>query len=292
MNARTLVASLVMLVLLSGVCLAQAPCPQGPEMKLWGSLDSKPKIADSYDPDKVEIGIGSYKLLELTGPAAGYTLAEREVAVYNRLTEALSIGPVTPGMICVGRVRSAPTVYVGPVRFVSVYAKDAAAVGLTQEQLAWQWRDRLAQVLPKITAPTAGEVPETAAPGAAAAPAVAPDQALMTGQVYEVAVGGILLFRLRGKDGFDSLEARGLAAEKQIVRMLSDGSYNKATAAPQAVDGQWVVMFGNQRVVTATAEDAAANKATPEQLVTSWSARLNSLLPTLKGSTGGGLLPE
>lgn len=291
MNIRTLVTSLVMLVLLSGVCVAQAPCPQGPELKLWGSLDSKPKIADGYAPDTVEIGIGSYKLLELTGPAAGYTLAEREVAVYNRLTEALSIGPVTPGMICVGRVRSAPTVYVGPVRFISVYAKDAAAVGLTQEQLAWQWRSRLAQVLPEITAPTAGEVPEVAAPGAPA-PAVAPEQALVAEPVYELAVGGILLFRLRGKDGFESLEARGLAAEKQIVRMLSDGSYSKAKAAPQAVDGQWVVMFGNQRVVTATADDAAANKATPEQLVTAWSARLNSLLPTLKGSTGGGLLPD
>lgn len=269
MNTRSLLLVIAVSFIVVGTCHA-GKCPPGRELKIWGSLDSKPKTAESYKPDKVDIGIGSYKLLELRGPAAGYTLAEREVAVYNRLVEALSIGQVTPGMICVGKVRSAPTIYVGPVRFISVYVQDATAAGTTQEALAQAWRDRLAEVLPKITVPTGDRVGAAGGPGGA----------------YEVAVGGVLLFRLRGADGFASTAARGQAVEAQIVNMLSDGKYKGTTATAVAVDGDWVVMFGKVHVVTATAEDAAPNGTTPEKLAKSWAAKLNQSLSRLKGPTG------
>jgi len=271
MNIRSLVVAIAVLALAMGVCSAQGECPPGAETKLWGGLESKPKTADSYEPDTAEIGIGSYKLLELRGPAAGYTLAEREVAVYNRLTEALSIGPVTPGMICVGRVRSAPTVYVGPVRFVSVYVSDAAAAGTTQELLAHAWRDSLAAVLPTLTKATGPNV--MLPPGAVSG-------------TYEVAVGGTLLFRLRGPDGFASLAARGRAAEGSIVKMLSDGQGRPTSAVAAAVAGDWVVKFGSLQIVTATAEDALANNTTPQLLAEAWAAKLNAQLCKLKGPTG------
>jgi hypothetical protein len=271
MNIRSLVVAIAVLVITMGVCVAQGKCPQGAETKLWGGLESKPKTADSYTPDKAEIGIGSYRLLELRGPAAGYTLAEREVAVYNRLTEALSIGPLTPDMICVGRVRSAPTIYVGPVRFVSVYASDAAAAGTTRELLAHAWRDSLAAVLPTLTKPTGSKciLPAGVVPG-----------------TYEVAVGGALLFRLRGPDGFVSLAARGQAAEASIVRMLSDGNAQPTAVVASAVAGNWVVKFGNLLIVTATSEDAVANGTTPQLLAEAWVAKVNAQLGKLKGPTG------
>jgi len=287
MSIRSLVVAIALLAIGVSACVAagtcppgkcpptkQCPgeCPKGKELKVWGGLDSKPKVAEAYKPDKVEIGLGSYKLLELRGSAAGYGLAEREVAVYNRLVEALSRGPLTPEMICVGRVRSAPTVYVGPVRLVSVYASDAAAANTTQQALAQAWRDNLAAILPRLTASTGSDtiVPKGVVPG-----------------TYEVAVGGTLLFRLRGPDGYRSLSARGVAVEARIVKMLSDGKYKPALARAEAVDGEWIVMFRDVELVTATAEDAAANRATPEILARAWAAKLNGLMGKLKGPTEG-----
>jgi len=279
MNSRSLAVAIAMLVIAVGVCSAQSP--QDKEIKLWGGLDSKPKIADGYAPEKVEIGLGQYKFMELRGPAAGYTLAEREVAVYNRLTEALSIGPLKPEMIRVGRVRSAPTIYVDHVRLISVYPRDAAAVGTTQEALAQSWRNNLADVLPKLTAATSERLS-----GPAGAQAAATEGAVAG--TYEVAVGGLLLFRLRGPDGFASLAERGQAIEAKIVKMLSYGKSKAQLAQAQALDGKWVVAYDGQRVVTVTAEDAAANKATPEALARAWAAKLNGLLGKLKGPTAPG----
>jgi hypothetical protein len=293
MNVRSFALVIAALLVLAAMCVAAEPapkcagscdtctppCPKGPEVKIWGSLDSKPKIAYGYEPDTVEIGIGSYKLLELRGPAAGYTLAEREVAIYNRLTEALSQGPINPNMICVGRVRSAPTIYIGPVRFVSVYVRDAAAVNMTQEALAHAWADRLIAVLPRITAATA-EIPEEPRPGAMPLPVVGEEAP------YEVAVGGTVVFRLRGPDGFESVRARGRAAEAQIVRMLSDGGSEDVVAEVMEVDGDWVVTYAGEQVVTVTAADAEANKTTLESLAKVWAAKLTTVLPKVKGPTG------
>ena len=313
MTVRSFVLVIAALLVLAAVCVAdepapqcagncnakcqQGPCPKGPELKIWGGLESKPKIADGYTPEKVEIGIGSYKLLELRGAAAGYTLAEREVAVYNRLTEALSQGPVSAKMICVGQVRSAPTIYIGPVRFVSVYAKDAAAVHTTQQQLACAWAKRLVEVLPKITVATTELKPASVAADTAP-PTMTPDTPAPTPPTaacpapevveapYEVAVGGTLLFRLRGRDGFESLQARGLAAEAQIVKMLSDGHDRGVVAKAGPTNGDWIVTYAGERVVTATAADAAANKTTRELLAKAWAAKLSGILPKIKGPTG------
>lgn len=281
MNSRSLAVAIAILVIAVGAYAAQPQAPQEKELKLWGGLDSKPKIADGYAPEKVEIGLGQYKFMELRGPAAGYTLAEREVAVYNRLTEALSIGPLKPEMIRVGRVRSAPTIYVDNVRLISVYAQDAAAVGMTQEALAQSWRDNLAAVLPKLTVATSERLSGPAGAQAAASAGAAAG-------TYEVAVGGLLLFRLRGPDGFASLAERGQAIEAKIVKMLSYGKSKSQLAQATAANGKWVVAYDGQRVVTVTAEDAAANKATPEALARAWAAKLNGLLGKLKGPTAPG----
>lgn len=274
--------NVVMLLTLASLALGQAACPPGPEVKIWGSLESKPKIADGYTPETARIGIGSFHLLELPGGAAGYTLAEREVAVYNRLTEVLSHGPVTASKICVGRIRSAPTVYVGNYRFVSVYASDVKGTGLTQQQLAQQWRDQLAQVLPKITAPTVGPAPTVPSTGPVTGAAPAEPN------TYEVAVGGVFLFRLRDRNGCPSLDYRGKEVEENVVRMLSDGRKGRLTARAVQVGGDWVIQYGDVQVVTVTAGDALANgNMTTEALAKQWAATLNAALGKMKSPTGG-----
>lgn len=258
----------------AAACAVSAPCvacPPGKEIKIWGGLDSKPKTAESYKPEKVTIGVGDFDLFEIKTAAAGYSLSEREVAIYNRLVEILSKGPGRPEAVCVGRVRSAPTIYVGNFRLVSVYQKDAEAAGMTQEALAEKWRARIAEVLPKVV--TEGVAPKPA-------------------EVYEVAVGGQFLFRLRDKDGFPSLKARGVALEEQVVKMLSDGRKGRMTAQAAQVGNDWVVKYGELRLVTATAADACALGLTPQALAEKWTADLNVALLKLKSATGDANNPK
>lgn len=262
------VAVLVVVLILSAAVagFAQKSCPCAKEIKIWGGLASKPKTAEAYTPQKVSIGVGSFEMLELRQGAAGYSLSEREVAVYNRLIEALSRGPVNSQCICVARVRSAPTIYVGGLRLVSVYASDAAAAGMTQDELAARWRDRIAAVLPKVaTAPVA---PRPLAAGG-----------------YDVAVGGQFLFRLRDHDGYPSVKARGIAVEEQVVKMLSDGRKGRLTAVAAQAGDEWVVKYGELCVVTVTGADAAANGLTPQAQAERWTADLNRALAKLAGST-------
>jgi len=103
--------------------------------------------------------------------------------------------------------------------------------------------------------------------------------------MYEVAVGGQFLFRLRDKDGHASVQARGKTIEEQIVLMLSDGRKGKLTARTVETPGGWMVKYGELRVVTATSLDAAANGTTAEKLATKWAADLNIALGKLKSST-------
>ncbi|NPV46925.1 MAG: hypothetical protein HPY69_08195 [Armatimonadetes bacterium] len=147
-------------ILLLGVVIpyaAAAECNPVREVKIWGGLSSKPKTADSYRPAEARIGIGAFDMLDIKCPAAGYSIAEREVAIYNRLVEIISNGPVQPEAVCVGKVRSAPTVFVGSYRLVSVYPQDARAAGKSQQQLAQEWARRVAAALPQV-APTATAV--------------------------------------------------------------------------------------------------------------------------------------
>lgn len=249
----------------AGTSARCAPCPPVKEVKIWGSLDSKPKTAEAYKPDKVTIGIGSFDMFDMQTAAAGYSLPEREVAVYNRLVEVLSKGPARPEAVCVGRVRSAPTIYVGKFRLVSIYKKDAQLAGMSQEALAEKWRAGIAAALPQV-----------------ATEAIAPKPA----ETYEVAIGGQLLFRLRDKDGSPSLQDRGVALERQVAKMLSDGRKGPVTARAANVQGEWEVQYGGQRLVTATSADAAALGLTPQRLAEKWAADLNKSLLKLKSPTG------
>lgn len=155
-----LLLTLCVVVLLAGVvvsCVAAAECNPVREIKIWGGLTSKPKTAASYVPTEARIGIGAFDMFEIRCPGGGYTVAEREVTIYNRLVEIMSNGPVQPEAVCVGKVRSAPTIFVGPYRLVSVYPSDARAAGMSQLELARKWARAVAAALPQV-APTAAAV--------------------------------------------------------------------------------------------------------------------------------------
>jgi hypothetical protein len=156
MKTRVLctVLAVALLTALAASLAAAAGCNPIREIKVWGGGSSKPKTADSYQPDHALIGIGRYDMLDINRSAVGFSIAEREVVVYNRLVEILSNGPVQPAAVCVGKVRSVPTIFVGAYRLVSVYPQDARAAGMSQQELARKWAHQIAQALP-LVAPTA-----------------------------------------------------------------------------------------------------------------------------------------
>lgn len=159
MKTRLLI-TLLAVVLLAGIAAswaAAAGCNPVREIKIWGGTSAKPKTADSYQPAHARIGIGRFDMIEISRPAAGYSIAEREVAIYNRLVEIISNGPVQPEAVCVGQVRSAPTVFVGSYRLVSVYPQDARAAGMSRQELAHKWARAVSAALPQV-APTAAAV--------------------------------------------------------------------------------------------------------------------------------------
>lgn len=142
-----------LLLVLAGSLWAAECCPAGKEIKIWGGDGDKPKTNDSYKPAQAIIGVGRFDILTIKNAAVGVSIAEREVIVYNRLCEILSNGPVNPSAVCVGKVRSAPTVFVGPYRLISVYPQDAAAYQRTAQEVAEGWAKSVAAVIP-LVAPT------------------------------------------------------------------------------------------------------------------------------------------
>lgn len=269
-----LVAGLMLMAAMAG---AQVCSPPDRDIRIWGTPDARPKVAAANNPGQVTIGIGRYEMFEIKAPASGYSVAEREVIIYNRLIEILSTGPVAPERVCIYQVRSAPTIYVGPYRFVSVYASDAKAVGTSQLALAEKWRQGIAQALPNVaTAAFArrGSVP-FATPCLSGASAVRPGE-------YPVAFGGQLLLRLRTAGSYSCVEARGQAVESQIVKVLSLRSDADTRAVAQPAGAQWAVQWGDLTLVEVSAADAAANgNDSMASLARQWAARLNQILPEL-----------
>ena len=155
MNSRVLVTAMVGALLLSlGTALWAAECcPTGKEIRLWGGDGDKPKVNENFKPDTAVIGIGRFEILTIKTPAVGVSVAEREVIIYNRLCEILSNGPVNPGAVCVGKVRSAPTVFVGPYRLISAYPQDATVYKMSTQQVAEMWAKSVAAIIP-LVAPT------------------------------------------------------------------------------------------------------------------------------------------
>jgi hypothetical protein len=316
---RNLIVVLIAVSVLAAVAASAQTCAPDKPIRIWGRLDVKPHIAQDYKPESVVIGIGAYQLFELKTAAAGYTLAEREVAVYNRLVEILSYGPVNPKSIRVCYTRSSPSIFIGPYLFLTVYARDAVSYKTTQDELAKRWRNRMAEVLPKIApidtvartmpelAPAndtplmPGEKPPTkpattVKPAPVAKPVTpvvvtpaAPVEPAAPGEVYEVGVGSYLLFRLRDKDGYASLDARGAAAETAIVEVLSRAKTRDIVATAVAVGSDWQVVWDGVKVIRVTPTDAKlAGMNSPQALALAWAQALNKALPKIRTATTGG----
>ncbi len=121
----------------------------GHEVAIWADAAEKPTASDRFTGDAYEVGVNATHFFTLRTAAAGYALIQRASIVDLRVTEVLSrrlTGPVT-----VSPIRGKPTIYVGPVRIVTVYPRDvAAANAASANELAAKWAAALSAGLPKV----------------------------------------------------------------------------------------------------------------------------------------------
>ncbi|MCX7599951.1 MAG: hypothetical protein N2512_13950 [Armatimonadetes bacterium] len=222
------------------------------EVVIWGSAAEKPALPENLSVASYEVGVNGVSFFIVRAPAAGYTVAQRGYIADLRITEVLSRGLTGP--VLIKWIRAKPTIYVGPVRIITVYPSDVAAWGVgSGAKLASMWARALRENLPKVV------------PGAR-------KSALA---VYQVAVNNCLLFRLRTAANYPSLKGRGAAVEQQVVEAMSRCA-RTVTCAPTA-NGVGVFADGIL-VVEATPDDARAAKLTTAALAEVWAANLRAAL--------------
>jgi hypothetical protein len=124
----------------------------------------------AYQPTEADIAINNAFFFRIRTPAAGFTVAEREKTINERLVAILSCHK--PGPVTIAPVRGKPTLYVDGVQLVTVYPQDVAA---NKAQCPWSvartWAKNLREGLPKVMPgahPTGPARAECVCPGGAA----------------------------------------------------------------------------------------------------------------------------
>ena len=263
MKLKKLINSLVGVVIVA-VALTTVAADSGNEIVISGDLNDKPATRGP-EMEKAAISIGAYLLLTIRTPAAGFTVAERERIVYERLTEILSYERMDAGNFMLTDVRGKPTLRVGQYRLITVYPRDAEAAGTSSEELAATWLASLRTNLPEV----------------------APINAVEPMPTYDVAVGGALLFRLRDVNGFATLSARGAVVDSRLIEVVSkDGT---APISVRPIAEEHGVYVGEQRIVTATTKDAElAGAVDTEELAEAWAENLTKARPLIKAGLPSG----
>lgn len=237
------------------------------EVVIYGDASDKPSVPPYFSPDEVAVAVDSVVFFRLKTSAAGYKLSERARIVDMRITEVLCrrlVGPVT-----IRPIRGKPTIYVGPVRVVTVYPEDAKAAGMDCPwQLARQWADGLRQGLPVVVP---GPLPQKAGGVGGGAEAVT------------VAIDNRVLFRLRWPNGFSSLQERQATVERRVTDALSRRASQVTTAATESGIG---VYADGRLVVEATAMDAQIAGCSAEALAAAWAKNLSAALKLIAGGKG------
>jgi len=133
------IATLLLTLSLMLAASAMGWCVVPDEIVLFGDDTCKPPTnSANYRPTSADIQINGAIYFTILTPAAGYSVAERETIVLQRIVEAMSGNGMPP--VYVDTVRGRPTVYVGKIRLITVYPQDVAAAGAASDwSLAGEW---------------------------------------------------------------------------------------------------------------------------------------------------------
>ena len=86
----------------------------------------------------------------------------------------------------------------------------------------------------------------------------------------EVLIGDSVVTRIRSSAGGMTAPQRAVAVAHRLDKALSDGNPVPADMRVARLNGEYVVMAGDQLVITADSYHAAQNHTTPKQLATIW----------------------
>lgn len=264
----TAAAFTILALMLGGLGAACAQVPG--EIVLWGDENFKPPTnAAAYDPDRAKIKIDAAVFFEIRSPAVGYSVAEREAIILQRIIEIFSSGKIAP--VYVAPVRGRPTIYVHKIRLVTVYPDDVRAYAARD---AWTLAEHWAEGVRKGLLITA------------------PSHCFGTPPLYRVAIGGKLFFRLIDPAGYENVRQRGRVVDARLAAIISE--FDPSLVAIMPVPRGVAVTFDGRAVVVATLGDAKPRGVSVDALAAAWAENLRRIMPLVKDGiparpvTGGG----
>lgn len=236
-------------------------CAVEGEIVMYGGQNDRPLTTPAYAPDIADVKINSTLYFRIRTPAAGYSVAEREIIVLQRIVEVMSSGKISP--VYVDEVRGAPTVYVGKYRIITVYQADVAAEGAANAQaLAEVWADRIEKGLL----------------------ATAPSSCFGGPPYYNVGIGDKVLFRLVDPMRFESVRRRGEEVDKRLAAIVAQFDPEWITTKVGQM-GRVHVLYRGDIIVTATPKDAhMRGAASADALANAWAANLRTVLSQIGGA--------
>jgi hypothetical protein len=140
-----LLPSLLAVLLLLSALAASA------EIVIYSGDEDVPQAGALPAATAGQIGVNASLALDIPGAGGGVPLNVRAEILDTRMTEILSAGIAGP--ITIGDIRGKPTIWVGEYRLVTVYPEDAAAKGMSMQDLAASWAETVRATILKCSNP-------------------------------------------------------------------------------------------------------------------------------------------
>ena len=98
----------------------------------------------------------------------------------------------------------------------------------------------------------------------------------------DVIVGDQVVLRIRFPAGGMTVQERADQVTLRINQLLGARPFNPEDVKVSQENKEWVVMIGDELIITADTRTAEYNQATPQQLAEMWAANLRRVIPKAK----------
>lgn len=98
----------------------------------------------------------------------------------------------------------------------------------------------------------------------------------------DVIVGQQVVLRIRFPAGGMTVKERADEVTVRINRLLGSKPFDPNEVMTAVQNKEWVVLVGNNLIITVDKRTAAYNEATPQQLAEMWAANLRRVIPKAK----------
>jgi plastocyanin len=229
------------------------------------------------------------------------TPSQRADEVANRLQELVNADELDPAQIRAARVDGEWAVVAGDELIITADSRHAMLNRTTPQNLARMWSDNLLAALPDDPGlfGAAEPRPEDRQRVNADREQVHNDVERFTSrsrtvagrQEGEVLFGNRVILRIRESAGGLTAYERAQMVSNRLQHLANAGELDPAHLRTARVDGEWVVVVGDELIVTADSRHARLNRTTPQNLARMWSDNLIAALPDDPARYGAAPLP-